>query len=62
MSDFNWVESFYTDLENNLTGYKRPDNYLERANKLVSKQRKPVNCGHLSYTWEMSNLSGESHE
>ena len=37
-----WVEDFYSFLEQNLDQYKRPADYKERAKRVLSGKRKPA--------------------
>lgn len=37
-----WIDEWYSDLERNLTKYKRPDDWRERFEKAQERIRKPV--------------------
>lgn len=39
--DLQWVEEFYAEWERG-SGFKRPDNYIERAYKVLTGQRNTV--------------------
>lgn len=47
--DKQWLERFYTDYER-MSGKQRPDNWLERGERILTGQRKP--CG-----WKTEGLS-----
>lgn len=37
-----WIDEWYTELEQGLSNYKRPDDWLERMLRLQDTKRKPV--------------------
>ena len=40
-----WIEQFYNDLERGLDNYKRPADYIERAERILKGTRKPYQRG-----------------
>lgn len=42
MSDAEWIEMFYSDLETGLSNYTRPADYIERAMRILHGKRYPI--------------------
>lgn len=55
--DLIWAEQFYKHMEQNDKKYKRPDDWLERAERIIYGKRKPVkqNLWSNNFTGEMNH-------
>lgn len=51
-----WIDEWYSELERQLTNYKRPEDWKERFDRLVERQSNPVRN-----QYEGLRSKGESH-